>query len=89
MKHFNIHISGRVQGVFFRDSTRKKAMELGIKGFVRNQQDGSVYVEAEGDEETLKEFMDWCRHGPPQAEVDKIDAVPAPVIGYKEFEIRY
>jgi acylphosphatase len=51
-KHFNIRISGRVQGVFFRASTKAKAEELGISGFVQNEPDGSVYIEAEGEEAT-------------------------------------
>ena len=72
-KHFSIRIQGVVQGVFFRDSTKKKADELGIKGLVRNEPDGSVYLEAEGEEQSLRQFIAWCHQGPPRAEVQKID----------------
>jgi len=58
-----------VQGVFFRASTREKAVELGIKGIVRNEPDGGVYIEAEGGEENLSRFIEWCRHGPAHAKV--------------------
>ena len=53
MVHINIHITGRVQGVNFRTYTKEKAEELGILGFVRNETDGSVYLEAEGDRKSV------------------------------------
>ena len=55
MKHLSIHVSGKVQGVFFRASTKEKAEEFNIKGNVRNNADGSVSIEAEGEEENLQE----------------------------------
>lgn len=72
-KHFTIRISGLVQGVFFRASTKEKADSLKISGRVRNEPDGSVYVEAEGEEEDLKAFIQWCQHGPPRAQVQKFE----------------
>jgi len=72
MKHLNIKIFGRVQGVFFRANAAKKADELGITGFARNEPDGSLYIEAEGEEENLKKFLSWCQKGPPFARVEKI-----------------
>ena len=74
-KHLNIKIYGRVQGVFFRHSTKQKAKESGIKGFVRNEPDGVVYIEAEGEEENLKQFLDWCRRGPFLAKVKKVEFI--------------
>jgi len=59
MTHFNIKIFGEVQGVFFRHSARLKAREIGITGFVKNEPDGAVYMEAEGDEKTLGQFLEW------------------------------
>lgn len=58
MKHYNITVSGKVQGVFYRASTKEKAEQLGIKGFVRNQSDGTVYIEAEGEVSQLDAFID-------------------------------
>jgi len=73
-QHLNIKIHGQVQGVFFRESARQKAEELGIKGFARNEPDDSVYIEAEAEEENLKKFLDWCRQGPASAEVKKAES---------------
>ena len=57
MKHLKISITGRVQGVFFRDSARMEANRLGVAGFARNEPDGSVYIEAEGEKDALDEFF--------------------------------
>jgi acylphosphatase len=57
MKHWNIKVTGKVQGVFFRASTKAVADQLGVKGFVKNLSDGSVYIEAEGDEFALEYFF--------------------------------
>lgn len=73
MKHIKIHVYGRVHGVFFRESALRKANELGIMGFVRNDLDGSVYIEAEGEERALGEFVNWCNDGPPMAEVKEVE----------------
>jgi acylphosphatase len=90
MQHVNIKVFGDVQGVFFRHFTKKTAETLGIKGFVRNLDDGTVYIEAEGDEQKLREFSTWCNHGPPGASVLKIVQTPSQDCnGFSEFEIRY
>ncbi len=73
-RHLNIKIHGRVQGVFFRHSAKQKAKELGIKGFAQNEPDGAVYIEAEGEEINLKQFLDWCRRGPTFARVEKVES---------------
>lgn len=65
-------ISGRVQGVFFRDSTRRKAQELGVKGWVRNTHDGKVEVVACGSEDKIQELQAWLNHGPAAAEVEDV-----------------
>jgi len=72
-KNRTIKISGLVQGVYFRGSTKEQADAMGIKGFVRNDPDGSVYIEAEGDEKTLQAFVEWCQHGPSHARVEKCE----------------
>ena len=69
-------ISGRVQGVWFRDSTRGKANELGVYGWVRNRPDGDVEVLAEGSEEKVSQFIAWCHHGPPHARVTQVKEIP-------------
>jgi acylphosphatase len=86
-KHLSIKVSGMVQGVFFRASTKAQADQLGIKGLVRNEQDGSVCIEAEGEEQNLNAFVEWCRKGPPRAIVNKCEINEAPVINSSSFVI--
>ena len=67
-----IKIYGVVQGVGFRFSAQDKARQLGIVGLVRNEPDGSVYIEAQGKGDVLNEFIEWCKHGPRWADVQDI-----------------
>jgi acylphosphatase len=83
-----IKVYGKVQGVGFRYYTHKKANELGLTGFVQNRPDGSVYIEAEGQEEKLDEFILWCHEGPGWARVTKVQVQHTPTWGYSQFEIR-
>lgn len=88
-KACKIRVYGRVQGVWFRAYTQRKAEELGIKGFVRNEADGSVYIEAEGEEQALQAFVEWCYEGSPLAKVERVEIAPLePPPGYQEFAIR-
>ena len=87
-KHFTFHIYGRVQGVFFRQSSQKEAQKLSLTGYAHNEADGSVLIEAEGSEEALNAFESWCRQGPTAARVDKVEVQEEPIKGYKEFEVR-
>ena len=82
-----IRIFGRVQGVWFRDSARGRARELGLNGFVRNEPDGSVFVHAEGDQRALKQLIDWCHEGPPLAQVERVVQREASLKQEKEFRI--
>jgi len=88
-KHLNITIFGRVQGVGFRHSARNQARYLGVKGFVKNNSDGSVYIEAEGEESAITQFVIWCRQGPPFAIVEKLDVILGEWKGYSTFETKY
>ena len=88
MKHFSIRIIGKVQGVFFRASAKEKADYLGVSGFVRNESDGCVYIEAEGEEIILEQFLEWCWQGPPRAKVDKMDVEEGAIAKFNGFELR-
>jgi acylphosphatase len=88
IRHFNIRIIGRVQGVYFRASAREAAFNNGVKGFVRNEPDGSVYIEAEGEEKALQEFLFWCRQGPSRAQVEEVQFTTGEMIHFSSFEIR-
>lgn len=86
---FAITVRGKVQGVFFRASTRDKAKSLGLNGFVKNQPDGSVYIEASGEVEKLKQLVAWCKVGPRNAIVEKLNCKEIPDREYSSFEIRH
>lgn len=88
MKHLNITVRGRVQGVSFRASTAGQAERLGLQGWVCNQPDGSVYLEAEGAADALEELLDWLHRGPPAAEVSRVDSESGMVVGFTGFHIR-
>lgn len=90
MKQVRLIITGRVQGVFFRAFVEKTANELGVKGQVRNYDNGNVGIVAQGDEEQLKAFIKLCKQGPPGAEVKKVQ-VEDEELGprYKNFDIAY
>ena len=84
-KHLNIKIVGMVQGVSFRYAAKEKAEELGIKGFACNDPDGSVYIEVEGEEDMLKQFIAWCHQGPSLAKVEKVEIHESQLRDFKEF----
>lgn len=86
----HLYIYGRVQGVFFRASTRHLALRLGLKGFVRNLPDGRVEAYFEGEEEKVREAVKWCHHGPPWALVTKVEVTYGEYTGkYNDFSITY
>ena len=68
-----IEVSGRVQGVWFRASTRDEARRLGLTGWVRNLPDGRVDAVFEGEEERLRQVLAWCHRGPPGARIDRVE----------------
>lgn len=72
-QHLQIRVFGKVQGVFFRASTKAVADQLGVKGRVKNEKDGSVLIEAEGSATLLDEFVQWCHQGPEKARVEKVE----------------
>lgn len=83
-------ISGRVQGVFYRASTRDKAASLGLKGWVRNLPDGRVELVAEGPKSQLEELLKWCWQGPPAAKVTDIEVkYEEPTGEFDDFSVRY
>jgi acylphosphatase len=88
MKHFNITISGKVQGVFYRKYTVDHAVKLGLAGFVRNQPNGDVYCEVEGKEEVLKQFEEWCWKGSPFSKVTAVKLEEGALMGFQTFEIK-
>ncbi len=83
-------VAGIVQGVFFRASTRERAMELDLGGWVRNLPDGRVEVLAEGKQDDVEQLIQWLWEGPPGAEVEKVevDTIPITALELETFHIR-
>ena len=88
MKHYNIRVTGRVQGVGFRYSAMRMAQSYAVTGFVRNEADGSVYIEAEGEEPNLGLFLDWCETGPGFGRVEKVYKNESNMQNYTDFSVR-
>ncbi|RSK40911.1 acylphosphatase [Hymenobacter perfusus] len=86
-EHRILHVSGRVQGVFYRQSTVRQAQQLGLSGYARNNPDGTVTIEAEGPATALDALEAWCHQGPIAARVDKVSVTSGPVQGYTEFRV--
>ena len=84
----DVVVSGRVQGVFFRDSARREARRLGVAGWVRNCPDGTVQARVEGAPEAVAELVRWCREGPRHADVDDVRVREVQPEGFGGFEIR-
>lgn len=87
-KHVKVTVFGKVQGVWFRASTRDQAQSLGLSGFVRNEDDGSVYAEFEGPEAAVDAMIRWCREGPVHARVDRVVVQDGEVAHYSGFQIQ-
>lgn len=87
MLRYKIIVTGKVQGVNYRKFTLGVADQMGVKGFVRNQDDGSVYCEAEGGEKVLQMFMDQLAIGPALAVVKALDVTMDMPVGFTQFEI--
>lgn len=88
MKHLTIRIHGKVQGVYFRNSTKMVADQLGVTGWIKNDSDGSVYIEAEGDGWIMENFLDWCAEGPERAEVQLVEKSEGELQGFQNFIIK-
>ena len=82
-------VTGRVQGVFYRDSCQQMARRLGVRGSVRNRSDGTVEVVAEGSRDAVDQLLAWCRTGPPRARVTAITIVDEPPVGETSFRVGY
>ncbi len=89
MTRRRVVVRGRVQGVFFRESTRRRAEALGVAGWVRNRADGSVEAVFEGAADAVEAAVDFCRSGPPAARVDAVDVATEAPEGLCSFGLRF
>ena len=88
MTTLSLHITGKVQGVYYRQSTRKKALSLDLCGFVKNMPDGSVLIMVTGKRKQLEELISWCKTGPPAAKVKEVMVTEIEMEIFDGFEIR-
>ena len=88
IKHFDITVIGKVQGVYFRAFTQTQAQKLGLAGFVKNESNGNVYIEAEGEEDQLNKLLEWCKIGPPNAEVNDLKVQESELKFFSDFVIK-
>lgn len=90
MKRVNIELFGKVQGVGFRFYTSRKADELNISGWITNRIDGSVEIDAQGEDENIDKFIEWTKSGPSHARVDEINIKEKEIEDFKKhrFNIR-
>lgn len=88
MKAVDITVSGKVQGVYFRACTKEEAVKYDIKGWCKNQQNGTVFIHAEGEAKKVEEFLIWCHQGSPLSNVVHVAVEDAEFLGVKKFEIR-
>jgi len=84
----HVFVSGRVQGVSFRDATRSQAEQLGLSGWVRNTQDGQVEAIFEGVPETVQQMIEWCKSGPSSADVEDVSVENEQPENLSGFEVR-
>lgn len=87
IKHIDIIVQGKVQGVNYRQSTKAVADQVGVKGYVLNQDDGSVFIAAEADDMLLDIFLDWCKDGPEAARVSNLTTTDGELKNYRNFEV--
>jgi len=89
VKHYDLKISGRVQGVGYRAFAKRTAIQLGLRGFVKNMMDGTVYIEVEGDKDTLDRYVIQCRKGPGWAHVDNVKVTESPYQSFEDFRVSF
>jgi acylphosphatase len=87
IKHLDITVQGKVQGVFYRASTKAVADQLGVRGLVRNLPDGNVFIEAEAETTLLDMFLEWCHEGPERARVTAVESQEGEIKNYRNFEV--
>jgi acylphosphatase len=89
MRRAKLIVHGDVQGVFFRHHTKKEAESLDLKGWCRNEPDGSVYIIIEGEDKKVEKFIKWAKQGSPLAEVEDLQIFEEKYTGNElTFEIR-
>lgn len=88
MKCIHIYVNGRVQHIGFRFFSMQKAYQYGVRGYIQNRKDGSLYIEAEGEEDQLNAFLEWCKKGPMGSKVEEVTTEEGEIKNYTSFDIK-
>lgn len=88
MRHYNITVKGRVQRVSYRVWAQSKAISLGLTGYVKNLHNGDVYIEAEGEDDKVNQFIDWCYVGSPLSKVTEVISEEQALKNLETFELK-
>ena len=88
MKCFHIRIYGKIHNLGFRFYTMQAAVQRKVHGYVRNSSDGSIFIEAEGEEDDLRNFVDWCQKGPFLTRVENVTIEETNLQNHRSFEIK-
>jgi acylphosphatase len=90
MVRVHVFVSGKVQGVYFRQNTMETAKKYGVTGWVRNLPDSRVEAVFEGDSASVDKVVEWCKEGPPRAEVERVEVKTEDHMGeFSDFKISY
>ena len=87
MATVHLLVSGKVQGVFYRATAKEKADALGLSGWIKNTLDGNVEATVSGSDAAVEAFVNWCRQGPPKAQVADVEVTPKPDDGLQGFQV--
>ncbi|QHS57840.1 acylphosphatase [Mucilaginibacter sp. 14171R-50] len=87
MKHLDITVKGKVQGVFFRAGAKAVADQLGVRGFVKNEPNGDVFISAEAEDVLMEMFLEWCQEGAEHAVVTGVETREGELKNYRNFEV--
>ena len=87
MPTLHLLVKGKVQGVFYRATAKEVADKMGLKGWVRNTEEGAVEIMVSGTEEAVNEFVAWCRKGPSRAVVEDVMVTPKEETAFESFSI--
>jgi acylphosphatase len=88
LRHYNITVKGRVQRVSYRVWAQSKAISLGLTGYVKNLHNGDVYIEAEGEDDKVNQFIDWCYVGSPLSKVTEVISEEQALKNLETFELK-
>lgn len=87
-KHFNLTLTGKLKNIGFRFTAMQAAYKYGVTGFTRIKSNGAIYIEVEGEDENLNNFLNWCKTGPVGAVIENMETIEAELKDFTAFDIK-